>query len=87
MIFLKVMNLILVLVVAVVARPESKIRQCETPRDAHCVLGVTDGAGEVFVEEVEDFAHDVVFLRLRDVSCGGVREAVGFFDVVGGPGA
>ena len=79
------MNLILVLVIAMVSRTHTHIRQFD-------VLGV---CGEEFserdfpvlvgVEHVEDGRDDHVFLGFGDRVRGGVGEAVGAADVGRGP--
>lgn len=83
----KVVDLVLVLVVAVVAGPEAEVGQAEAARGAYRVFGKRNGAGAVGVVEFEHLLHDVVFLLLRDVACGFVEQAVRLLDVVRGPEA
>ena len=72
LVFFKVMNLVLVLVITVVAGPQAKVRQTETMRGANGVLGKRDCAAEILVENVEDGACNIVFLLLRDIFAGDV---------------
>jgi hypothetical protein len=87
MVFLKVVNLILVLVVPVMSWPVSEIRECEPLGDPDGVFGEGYGAAEIAVEEGEDLFHRGVFVGVGDVVCRGVFEAVGFEDIFGGPSA
>jgi hypothetical protein len=84
-VFLPVVNLVLVLIVAVVARSKAEIRQREAFGYADSVLCVRDGAAAVCVEELEDFVHGVFFLLRGDVVGRLVFQAVGFEDVVARP--
>ena len=82
---LKMMNLVLVLVVAVVSWAVAEVRQFEPCGGANGVFGKGDAAAAVFVEDVEDFLHGFVFLVGRDVVGGFVLEAVGFEEVFARP--
>lgn len=77
-VFLKVMDLVLVLVVAVVSRTVAEVREFEALGFADGVFGKGDGAGQVAVEELNDFLDGGFFVCLGDVGCGGVEETVGF---------
>ena len=86
-VFLKMVDLVLVLVVAVVARSEAEVGELDAVRGADGVFGKGDGAAEVFVEEFEHPVYGCGLLVWRYVAGGFVAEAVGFFNVVGCPGS
>jgi hypothetical protein len=82
-----VVRLVLLLVVAVVARPEPKIRQPHAAVPRADELVARDARIAVGVEEVEDLPRDGAPLAVVDVRVGVVREAVQALDVRGRPGA
>lgn len=83
---LKMMDLVLVLVVAVMSWPETQIRKREPLCDADGVFGEGDGVTPVPVEEFYYAFDGGVLVGLRDVFGGDVLEAVGFGEVVRSPG-
>ena len=84
-VFLKVVDVILVLVVAVMARAETEVWKFEALRSADCILGEGDGTTRVSIEEFNYLADGDIFAILWDVRGGGVFEAVCFKDVFGRP--
>jgi hypothetical protein len=82
MVFLKMMNLILIFVVAVVSRSPSEIRQRQSSADADCVFREGDGTAAVAVEVCNDAIDCGVLVCLWDVLCRFVVEAVCFVDVL-----
>lgn len=65
--FLKMMDLVLILVVAVMAGPEAKVRQDDAMGAADGVFREGDGAAAVLVEEREHFVDDLLLFRFRHV--------------------
>jgi hypothetical protein len=84
-VLLPVVDFVLVLIVAVVARAVAEIGELEALGDTNRVLCVGNGAAAIRVEELEHSVHGI-FFRFRGDGAGGlVFQAVGFEDVVARP--